>query len=152
MRVKKTKWGYLMSHGEGGKDPQKHLKELSEFELLIAQIKEGARIIRRKGGRGKSWLESALENKRKQEDAMRSSVTLGAEYRDRITGFKGVCTGFCEYISGCNQALLIPRMGKDGKSPDGGWYDVQRLERAGKKIVKLDNSETPGCDMAAPIR
>jgi len=83
---------------------------------------------------------------------MRSSVTLGAEYRDKVTGFKGICTGFCEYISGCNQALLIPRMGKDGKSPDGGWYDVQRLERAGKKIIKLDNSETPGCDMAAPIR
>ena len=83
---------------------------------------------------------------------MRSIIKLGAEYRDKITGFKGVCTGECAYISGCNQALLAPRVGKDGKPLAGEWYDVQRLERIGKKIIKLDNVETPGCDMAAPVR
>jgi len=83
---------------------------------------------------------------------MRSSVTLGAEYRDKITKFKGICTGSCDYISGCNQALLAPRVGKDGKKNGGEWFDVQRLERAGSKIIKLDNIETPGCDMPAPIR
>jgi len=130
----------------------KDLQECIWWKKFIARVKAQAAIMRRKGVRGKSWLESALENKQKQEGNMRSSVTLGAEYRDKIGGFKGVCTGYCEYLSGCNQALLIPRVGKDGKAPDGAWYDVQRLERVGKKIVKLDNSKTPGCDMAAPIR
>jgi len=131
------------------------LQEFLEHEMLAE--KRGVtmrimRIMRRKGGRGKSWLESVLENKQKQEGTMRASDMLRAKYRDKVTGFKGVCTGFCEYICGCSQALLVPRVGKDGKSPDGGWYDVQRLECIGKKIAKLDNTETPGCDMAAPIR
>ena len=119
------------------KDASKDLKEIKGKEVLKTRI---------------DVVSELLENKQKQEDAMKSNEMLGAEYRDKITGFKGVCTGFCEYISGCNQALLIPCVGKDGKSPDGGWYDIQRLERAGKKIVTLDNTETPGCDMAAPIR
>jgi len=122
------------------------IKAFMEHERSISRIDAMALLMH-----GKSWLEYVSENKQKQEGNMRSSA-LGAEYRDKITGFKGVCTGFCEYISGCNQALLIPRMGKDGKSPDGAWYDVQRLERVGSKTVTLDNSETPGCDMAAPIR
>jgi hypothetical protein len=83
---------------------------------------------------------------------MRSSVTLGATYRDKITGFKGICTGYCDYLSGCNQALLIPRVGKDGKAPDGAWYDVQRLDRVDAKVIALENEKTPGCDMPAPIR
>jgi len=124
---------WLESESETAKD----IRECMEMEVLKTRI---------------DVVSELLENKQKQEDAMRQNEMLGAEYRDKITGFKGVCTGYCEYLSGCNQALLIPRVSKDGKSPDGGWYDVQRLERVGKKIVKLDNSETPGCDMAAPIR
>ena len=117
----------------------KDLQELKEMEVMKAKID----IVR-----------DLSKNQNKQEDAMKLSDMLGVEYRDKIGGFKGVCTGVVEYISGCNQALLIPRMGKDGKSPDGAWYDVQRLERVGKKIIiiKLDNVETPGCDMPAPIR
>lgn len=89
---------------------------------------------------------------KKLEEPMRSSVTLGATYRDKITGFKGVCTGHCEYLSGCNQALLIPRAGKDGKAPDGVWYDDQYLDRVSAKVITLENERTPGCDMPAPIR
>ena len=143
----KTKWGYINSSGPLGKD----LRELLEMGVLRAKIKAIESLTIRNGWGG-SRVVSALEYLNQQEGNMRSSVTLGAEYRDKVTGFKGVCTGYCMYLSGCNQALLIPRMGKDGKSPDGGWYDVQRLERAGKKIISLDNTETPGCDMAAPIR
>ena len=162
------------------------IKEFIKYKRLSAGIDVMARIMRKKGARGKSWIQTILEDKQKQEatnvkdlkelkemevirakgrvanelleirnqqeKTMRSSVTLGAEYKDKITGFKGICTGECTYISGCNQALLSPRVGKDGKAPDGTWYDVQRLDRVGSKTVKLDNSETPGCDMAAPVR
>jgi hypothetical protein len=79
-------------------------------------------------------------------------ITLGATYTDIITGFTGVATGRCEYISGCDQALLTPRS-ENGKPADGAWFDVQRLEHASSvKVIKLDNSKTPGFDKPAPIR
>ncbi len=28
-------------------------------------------------------------------------IELGRTYKDRITGFKGVATGFVEYLTGC---------------------------------------------------
>lgn len=80
------------------------------------------------------------------------TVELGRTYRDRITGFKGVCTGRVNYISGCDQALLAMRVGKDGtlKTPE--WFDVQRLESVGAAPVVLDNTRTPGHDVSAPRR
>ena len=116
---------------------RKDLREIEEMEVMKVKIDIASRL---------------LEKQNQKEEAMRSSVTLGAEYKDKITGFKGVCTGYCEYISGCNQALLAPRVGKDGKSVDAGWYDVQRLEQTKAKSIYLDNGKTPVCDMAAPVR
>ena len=115
----------------------KDLREIEEMEVTKAKIDIASRL---------------LEKQNQKEEAMRSSVTLGAEYKDKITGFKGVCTGYCEYISGCNQALLAPRVGKDGKPLAGEWYDVQRLEQTKAKSIYLDNGKTPVCDMAAPVR
>jgi hypothetical protein len=77
---------------------------------------------------------------------------LGTTQRDKITGFQGVVTGYCEYISGCNQALLIPQVDEKGAHREGHWFDVQRLERVGVEVLKLDNGATPGCDMPAPKR
>ena len=116
---------------------RKDLREIEEMEVMKVKIDIASRL---------------LEKQNQKEEAMRSSVTLGAEYKDKITGFKGVCTGYCEYISGCNQALLAPRVGKDGKPLAGEWYDVQRLEQTKAKSIYLDNGKTPGCDMAAPVR
>lgn len=76
---------------------------------------------------------------------------LGLTVRDRITGFTGVVTGHCRYISGCHQALVVPRM-QDGKLPESQWFDVQRLEDVGEGRIVLDNGDTPGCDKAAPKR
>lgn len=78
-------------------------------------------------------------------------IQLGAEYRDTITGFAGVCTGHAEYISGCNQSLLTCKI-KKGEAVKSEWFDDQRLERVGMKCVKLNNSLTPGCDRQAPKR
>ena len=83
-------------------------------------------------------------------------IELGKTYYDKVTKFKGVATGHVKYITGCNQVLLNPEVDKDGKLRDAGWFDEQRLvehadtEKFGK--VVLDNTETPGCDIAAPIR
>ena len=79
-------------------------------------------------------------------------MQLGITARDKITGFQGVVTGICYYISGCNQALLTPPVDEKGAGPESRWIDVQRLERVGDSLVVLQNGETPGCDMPAPIR
>lgn len=77
---------------------------------------------------------------------------LGRKYRDRITGFTGVATGYVTYITGCNQVLLAPTVGQDGTLRDSSWFDEQRLEQVGSELVELDNGNTPGCDKAAPKR
>lgn len=81
-----------------------------------------------------------------------SDIVLGGQYKDIITNFTGVATGFTEYISGCNQVLLVPPVKDDGSYVDGMWFDVQRLERVEGTIVSLDNSKTPGFDKPAPKR
>lgn len=52
---------------------------------------------------------------------------LGIEAEDKITGFSGVVTGRCDYLTGCNQYLLQPTIDSDGKHVEGRWYDEGRL-------------------------
>lgn len=80
------------------------------------------------------------------------SNILGAMATDSITGFKGRVTGVAHYISGCSQALLVPKVGDDGKLPEGHWFDVQRLEIDTLSAITLDNHATPGPDKAPPKR
>jgi hypothetical protein len=78
---------------------------------------------------------------------------LGATARDIITGFSGVVVGRVEYLTGCNQALLQPKVKDDGALVESVWIDEQRLEPvAGVARVKLDNGATPGFDRPAPKR
>ena len=78
---------------------------------------------------------------------------LGFQFIDEITGFKGTCTGFCTYVSGCAQALLVPKTNAEGKIQESHWFDAQRLTKIiTTPQVKLDNSRSPGCDMGAPKR
>lgn len=79
-------------------------------------------------------------------------MQLGITARDKITGFQGVVTGYCQYISGCHQALLVPPVDEKGAPRDGQWFDVQRLVKVGSAVVTLDNGATPGCDQPAPVR
>lgn len=98
----------------------------------------------------KKALAARWPNHRKGKNPM--DLQLGCTAHDKITGFQGVVTGICEYISGCNQALLVPKVDKEGKHVDGQWYDVQRLVVHDDEVITLDNGETPGCDMPAPKR
>jgi hypothetical protein len=77
---------------------------------------------------------------------------IGATVRDRITGFQGVVTGRVEYITGCNQLLVTPKVRADGKLDEPHWFDEQRVVQIGDSVIRLDNSATPGADKPAPIR
>lgn len=82
-----------------------------------------------------------------------TKIELGVTYKDVITGFAGVAVGHVDYISGCNQTLLSPRVDKDNKAEAPNWIDDQRLEPVTKfKRVVLANEATPGADRPAPIR
>lgn len=78
-------------------------------------------------------------------------TTLGATYRDKITGFQGVATGYVSYITGCNQVLLAPKS-TDGTLKSSEWLDEQRLDRVAVDVLTLDNGVSPGSDKAAPRR
>lgn len=83
---------------------------------------------------------------------MSRPITLGDTYTDRITGFRGVCTGYVTYLTGCNQALLVPRA-RDGGLVEAQWFDEQRLDHDDTvQTVYVDNSKSTGPDKAAPKR
>lgn len=79
-------------------------------------------------------------------------ITLGKRYKDKITGFTGIATGFVRYITGCDQALLAPPCGSDGAPRDSQWFDAQRLDEQPGEAIALENGRTPGPDRPAPKR
>ena len=81
-----------------------------------------------------------------------TNVELGKTYRDIITGYSGICIGRCQYITGCDQALLVPPVNPDGVKYDGTWFDVQRLKDTGAEKIELDNGKISGSDIQAPIK
>lgn len=76
-------------------------------------------------------------------------IKLGATYKDVVTGFVGVATGYVQYMTGCNQALLVPKY-KKGDKDTSRWYDEQRLTQVGRKVIKVDNGVSPGFDAEPP--
>ncbi len=47
---------------------------------------------------------------------------------------------------------MAPPAVKDVSMIEAQWYDEQRLQPVGKKVVRLNNGRTPGFDKAAPKR
>lgn len=63
-------------------------------------------------------------------------MELGRTGRDVITGFQGVITGECRYLTGCTQVVLVDKVDKDSKARDK-WFDVSRVEYVGDDVVQL---------------
>lgn len=78
-------------------------------------------------------------------------IELGMKAKDTITGFTGTITGKCEYISGCIQFFLTPKVDKDGKTQEGDWFDHQRIEPVGKK-KPVKSSNTGGPQNSPPVK
>ena len=60
---------------------------------------------------------------------------LGKTAKDRVTGFEGVVTSISFDLYGCLQAAINPPVDKEGKLPDGRWFDVNRLDVTDEKRV-----------------
>lgn len=82
---------------------------------------------------------------------------MGKKGTDKITGFSGIITGFCAYLTGCNQYLLTPKCSDTSKYPEGEWLDAHRIEveDMDKDVhvsgrVQIDTAKDKGADKPAP--
>lgn len=79
------------------------------------------------------------------------SIKMGDTVTDLITGYSGVVTGQCEYITGCTQILVQPPV-KDGVWQESKWIDIDRLE-VNSKVDRLEFAvQTAGFDRPAPMK
>ena len=90
--------------------------------------------------------------KKGRRDGQAPPIEFGKEYRDHISGFVGKCTGFCRYISGCDQVLLSPPVDKDGKHQEGMWFDDDRLIDVAAETRAQRTSTKGGPQHSAPPR
>lgn len=72
-------------------------------------------------------LKDKTRRKGKKGEREGPPIEFGRLYRDEITGFEGRATGYCSYISGCDQVLIVPTLDKEGKHRAGMWFDDDRL-------------------------
>lgn len=63
-------------------------------------------------------------------------IKLGSEVKSNITGFKGLVTARSEHINGCDRYWVQPKVGKDGKIPEGVWHDDQELVVTKTSVLK----------------
>lgn len=62
---------------------------------------------------------------------------LGKLVKDRISGFSGIVTGRSEYLWGCVQYCVTPKVDKEGLRRDSEWFDEQRLELVGQEALSV---------------
>ena len=57
-------------------------------------------------------------------------IKLGIKAKDTVSGFTGIVTEKCEYLNGCVQFRVIPKIDpkKSNEMPDGVWFDVEQLK------------------------
>ena len=73
-------------------------------------------------------------------------TVLGCEARDMVTHFTGIITARCEYLNGCTQFCIVPKVAdNDAKIRDGEWFDNGQLEFVSYGI----SEELPGPEQAA---
>ena len=61
---------------------------------------------------------------------------LGQRAKDKITGFEGILTARCEFLTGCNRYCIQPTELQDGKPIEGIYPDEGQIEIIGTGIQK----------------
>lgn len=87
----------------------------------------------------------------KKKTIIKFEFELGEKLRCKVTGFEGTATGRIQYLNGCVQFLVRPRVNEKGEFPDGQWIDYQQLElvedepkvEINQKSVGGENSNAP---------
>lgn len=63
---------------------------------------------------------------------------LGKVGKDKITGFVGILTSRCEFLTGCSRYCIQPTELRDGKPIDGIYFDEGQIEIMGDGISPND--------------
>jgi hypothetical protein len=59
---------------------------------------------------------------------------LGKRAKDKITGFAGVITSRCEFLTGCNRYCIQPTKLEGGKPIESIYFDEDQIEIIGNGI------------------
>jgi len=78
-----------------------------------------------------------------------NGISLGNEVKDTVTGFTGTATSRIEYLNGCKQICIKPKMVKDGEMPEGQYIDIQQVEVVGQGVA-VTQKPTGGDMMDTP--
>ena len=66
-------------------------------------------------------------------------IKLGQEAKDKVTGFKGILTARCQYITGCDQYQISPAgLDSDNKLKELYQFDEGRIEILGPGIAEKE--------------
>lgn len=71
-------------------------------------------------------------------------IQNGDEVVSNISGFKGIVTSSSCHLNGCNRYWASPPIDKDGKLPEGYWFDENELSVIKKTKVKPVVNDDPG--------
>lgn len=63
----------------------------------------------------------------------------GDEVIEKITGLKGIITGTCYYLTGCNSYLLTVKPKDEYSEPLNIWFDEDRLDLVNSNVVLLQD-------------
>ena len=89
---------------------------------------------------------------------MKTELLLEDVVEDIYTGFKGTAVSRMEFLNGCIQIEVVPRMVKDKKMPDGTFIDIQSLKivekgpRHKKLKVKKEKEDDDGGPNHSSVR
>lgn len=69
---------------------------------------------------------------------------LGSKVKCKHTGFQGVIMSRAEHLNGCMRYQIQPAIDKDGKLPDGYWFDEIQLELISEPVEEHKAVATGG--------
>lgn len=72
---------------------------------------------------------------------------LGKRAKDKITGFSGILTSRCEFLTGCNRYCIQPTELKDSKPIESIYFDEAQIEIISEKGISP--SDVQGDDKGA---
>lgn len=74
----------------------------------------------------------------------RFTIALGSIVKSNISGFKGMVTSRSEHLNGCNRYWVAPEIDKDGKLPEGYWFDEGELIVTKQPKLEKKNDDRGG--------
>lgn len=75
---------------------------------------------------------------------MSKADMLGKKVKHVITGLVGIATARIEYLNGCVQYQIQPKIVKDGVPATAQWYDQEQVELVHKKKPAKKKMPTTG--------